>query len=1067
MGYWLRSRVVWGLGLVLVSGAMLGSAADEPTEPEDSKPAIEIPELHDDFETPGAVWQREHTDTTINLLAQERSERAANDGRLSERFQFEADQGSQFFVSYPLPKVPVTESLEVVLNVRSNRSGAQLFVRVVLPSDVDPDTRAASFVLVPGTVFDRVDRWQRLEVPHLLPSIERQARVLRASSRRPGSLEGAYVDRVGVNLMGGVGGAEGYLDNLVVRPVPREILATWSPPGTAAEGTAPAAEAADGRLAKFDRIRLDSNQLRKIGGDGQLHEWFPTAIDAAGADVNLLRQYGFDVLVDDLKSDPERIQTAVDRGFRLIPKLSRAESDQDVATQIKEIESYKFKDDVAFWMAGEGLGRNRELKVREDELARTRKLITAIRAMPPKFSRLTTGIVEGDLPLYARSPGNLDTIGINLNHWGAGQDPLEFYQFLVQRPRLSTRANAGQPYWAWLPTSGSESLRRNIWGEEPPPGWGVPRVLPEQLRLMTYMALSAGYRGLGFQGDADLTRPAGRPLLIEMALLNMEIDLMETFLARSGSSIPLYSIFDPDPPNTPPPGSLSGTKVPMYKEYAPKPFHKAASISVDSGGALLLLADYSMFAQYQPHQMAAQHLVIRAVLPESAQAFLVSPGGVEVLDRERAPGGTNLRLPEFDVSSMILCTTDMDLKDRLEAAIQRARPMAVQLAIEQAELMYRATAEAHGRLAADGHTIRTEADELQNRALSLNKPINEVEQLLAKSEASIKSAREAQERLDFPLAWAEARRAHRPLRILAYSHWVKAFVEFTKEAAKVRFDGLTADDPRVKDAPAQPPILVKPASLPPLVSFSTLPEAYIWLDWIKGKPGYRFGANRVPSGGFDDPQQMSDDGWMDLSYQMEGIESKMTVPQRGKSRPGRMLSLSVAPKNPADLETTLPGYLDFPAAAVRSPAVAVSAGNLIRISVLVRRPIESVPGQGGIIIRDSIGGEQLQYRNTDALPLFCRVVLYRKAPADGEFTVTLGLAGYGLAQFDDFRVELVEEDQPLGRPGGGRLANDAETEADGDRADAADAPADRQPPRPDPELPAAASPPEQNRVRRR
>jgi len=94
-------------------------------------------------------------------------------------------------------------------------------------------------------------------------------------------------------------------------------------------------------------------------------------------------------------------------------------------------------------------------------------------------------------------------------------------------------------------------------------------------------------------------------------------------------------------------------------------------------------------------------------------------------------------------------------------------------------------------------------------------------------------------------------------------------------------------------------------------------------------------------------------------------------------------------------------------------------------------------------------------------------VLYRKAPADGEFTVTLGLAGYGLAQFDDFRVELVEEDQPLGRPGGGRLANDAETEADGDRADAADAPADRQPPRPDPELPAAASPPEQNRVRRR
>lgn len=180
-----------------------------------------------------------------------------------------------------------------------------------------------------------------------------------------------------------------------------------------------------------------------------------------------------------------------------------------------------------------------------------------------------------------------------------------------------------------------------------------------------------------------------------------------------------------------------------------------------------------------------------------------------------------------------------------------------------------------------------------------------------------------------------------------------------------------------------------------------------------------------------------------------------------------MLSLNVAPKDPADLDSTLPAYLDFPAAAVRSPAVTVGAGNLIRISVLVRRPVESVPGQGGIIIRDSIGGEQLQYRHTDALPQFCRVVLYRKAPSDGEFTVTLGLAGYGLAQFDDFRIELVEEDQPLGRPGGGDLANGSETESAGDLAHDSPVESDRQPPKPDPGLPSSASTPEQSRPRRR
>ncbi|WP_076349805.1 hypothetical protein [Paludisphaera borealis] len=553
MESWLRSRIGWVLGIVTASGAMLGYAADEPNEP--NVPKQEVAVLHDGFETPGVVWQREHTDTTINLLAQERSERAAHDGRLSERFQFEADQGSQFFVSYPLPKVRVTEKLEVVLNTRANRAGVQLFVRVVLPSDVDPETRAASFVLVPGTIFDRVDRWQRLEVAHMVPAIEKQVRVLRASSRRPVSLEGAYIDKVVVNLMGGVGSSEVFLDDLSVSPVSPEILAAWSPPGAAGDppaAAAPAIGAAEGKTAKYDRIRLDSNRLRKRSDDQQLHDWFPTAIDADGADVAELRRYGFDILADDLKSDPERIQTAVNGGFTLMPKLTEAKTDEDVAAQIKEIESYKFKDAVSFWMAGEGLGRNRELKVREGELARTRKLITALRGMPQKFSRLTTGIVEGDLPLYARAPGNLDTIGIKLNHWAAAQDQAEFYEYLLQRRRLTTRSNANQLFWAWIPTAASESLRRNIWGDEPPPAWGVPRVLPEQLRLMTYLALSAGYRGLGFQGDADLTRPAGRPLLIEMAVLNMEIDLVESILANAGVSIPLYPVFDPDPPNVPP-----------------------------------------------------------------------------------------------------------------------------------------------------------------------------------------------------------------------------------------------------------------------------------------------------------------------------------------------------------------------------------------------------------------------------------------------------------------------------------------------------------------------------------
>jgi hypothetical protein len=130
----------------------------------------------------------------------------------------------------------------------------------------------------------------------------------------------------------------------------------------------------------------------------------------------------------------------------------------------------------------------------------------------------------------------------------------------------------------------------------------------------------------------------------------------------------------------------------------------------------------------------------------------------------------------------------------------------------------------------------------------------------------------------------------------------------------------------------------------------------------------------------------------------------------------------------------------------------VEAKNLIRISFLVKRPISSLPGMGGIIARDSIGGEQFQYRTADPIASYSRVILYRKAPADGSFNVTLGLAGYGEAYFDDFRVEFVEAD------------------AAEDRSNVATTPPRRnnpQPRSPDPSLPAAATDPGEARLRRR
>ena len=102
----------------------------------------------------------------------------------------------------------------------------------------------------------------------------------------------------------------------------------------------------------------------------------------------------------------------------------------------------------------------------------------------------------------------------------------------------------------------------------------MPPVQPEQLRLMTYLALSAGYRGLGFLGDADLTGNdgPGRALWIEMSFLNLEIDLCEQILAENDTSDPLVHRLRSRPPSRshPMPTSLPSKKPPKKPELKPR-----------------------------------------------------------------------------------------------------------------------------------------------------------------------------------------------------------------------------------------------------------------------------------------------------------------------------------------------------------------------------------------------------------------------------------------------------------------------------------------------------------------
>ncbi len=313
--------------------------------------------------------------------------------------------------------------------------------------------------------------------------------------------------------------------------------------------------------------------------------------------------------------------------------VTAADGSQRVRDQIA---SYPLKESVAFWYLGEQYGRERDIKDREQELARVREAIGAIRGMDENLSHLATATIDGELAQYARAPLGFDLIGIRPRLWSSARNFLESYEYLLQRRLLTVRSNLGSLFWAWIPASAPPEVVRNIWGDDTPPSWGVPPVQPEQLRLMTYLALAAGYRGLAYVGDADLTRPAGEVALIELSFLNLETDLCEAILAENDRAIPSYFLYDPDPLPVPSNAiQLQVKKPPRKKEFTPRGDLRAAAVPLRdrearpaAGGRLCCRGPVSARSALRRHRHAHAGLARGcASVPDHARrGYRLDPG---------------------------------------------------------------------------------------------------------------------------------------------------------------------------------------------------------------------------------------------------------------------------------------------------------------------------------------------------------------------------------------------------------------------------------------------------------
>ncbi len=940
-GVLLRFWAALGLCWMLAAVALAQVFRDDPN-------SISMQVLRDGFETIETSWIPEGGDAGRRVLSHERSAEAAHSGDRGERISLTAGNGTHIYYSYPTGRALVDDDLKISLWVKANRPGIQVLARVVFPRERDPETLQLLGTLVTGTSYDQPGKWQRLDMGRVDLGMERQVRLLRVSLNRDVDTREAYVDRVLINAYGGPGEVTVSVDDLEVSPVLTEaIRLAGAQLGQPGESPDPGVEISQDRLLVAGRPRL----MR--------------AIRAPDVSPTKLKEFGFNVMTVEWPLDLAAIEQGVNSGLWLMPQLPNSFHDPNAAAAPvgQVLSQLPFSESVLCWNVGTG--------VHFDAWKQATGTIRELRAVSPR--RPVAVDVIGNFHSYSR---NVDMLGAHRWPLGTAMEIRQYREWLTERRYL---ARPGTYFFTWI-QAGSDLPDTGHVGNEAGPA-------PDQLRLLTYSAVAAGYRGLGFWGDRSLGQPGfGRERLLQLGLLNLELQLLEPYFASAGSPSTFAVDTTPPPPKRGPGADVQETRsdfggkrkvagsfAPLPKR-APTPLTEREDVQAtllrNDRGLVVIPIWYGKWAQFVAGQLAANDLnLVVPGIPDAAQAWQITPADVRMIKRERVSGGTRLTVPEFDLTAAILLTSDMTTVELLRREVAKTSPYAALWAAELANSEVDKAKHINGQLTALGH------------------PQPDSFALIQTAEERTTAARSALERGEYAKCYMESQRALRAVRILERAHW--------EDAVKVcahRPDALK---------------LSVPQASPYAVSFASLP--YHW-QLMREVQNSQFGSNLVAGGEFENTEALSEDGWSQVMDAEDSLELRATLSAQDPHRGQRSLHLQVKPKEGHEL----PATLEPMTAALVSKPIPVRENDVLRIRFWLRVPAAIQGCPEGVVIYDSIGGPALAVTQVEPVE-WKQFTLYRHATRPDNLTISLGLTGIGDVYIDDLIVERAMPATPLTR----------------------------------------------------
>ncbi len=837
---------------------------------------------------------------------------------------------------YDVPKTPISpldgSNATASLWVRSFRAGIQLRARVRFPKERDPanpEMELSALILGDSYMDEKVRSWQRLSLGNPAEIVRKQLPVLRAKYKREIDTTGAYIDRLILNVYAGPGVSELWIDDLDIGPSVPEIV---KPKPKATPASRAAVEQYHPYSVEFadSWIRIDRKPF------------FMRAIRWTDVPLKELRDAGFNTVVLPADVDRAVVEEAVRHGLMIVAGVPTAGTnvstlDRDAEKLAENFHRFRSGDGVLLW----DLGMNH----RTEDLAavlRTAESLRSYDARRPRSVNLWDGFSA-----YSES---LNVIGSHRWPLFTDLNPDQYREWLLQRKALSM---PGKLHWTWIQAHAPDwymALAKQPTGQlETPLG---PQ--PEQVRLLTYLSLACGYRGLGFWNDRWLANTHfGRDRFIETFLLNCELQLIEPVLFGSEDEKTTW-----EPTN--------------------HPFVKAAVIR-GKKGILVLPVWLGPGSQCVPDQGAVDDLRIKVKLvPEGYDPWVLTPASYENLHASgkvrSVPGGTEIMIPKFDLTSIVVFTNDTSpdglivrWQDNIRHTFGRD---AARYAKEQATEVYNKVQAVHEKLA------------------GVAPEVPGAEEMLLQARQSMRLSAKAYDNSQNDIAYREARAALRSLRILMHEHWQHA----------VR--GMTS-----------------PTASPYAVGFYTLPQHWELAARIRtasvGDNLLKYGGFELSESVSGDGAQVASlPGWSSRQSSLDGatmIGSIVSVNDaiRGKAANlGRnCLRLSVKPHvNPLAKDAPPPLALERTAVAVVSPTVDAQPGSWVRITFWASVPKGIVASADGAVVFDSAGGEPLAIR-IRGTPNWQRYALYRQIPADGKINLTFALTGLGTAYFDDVKIE--------------------------------------------------------------